>query len=227
MKQTKSSHKHIFFEDEEEKGTNKEGSGDGSTKKKRRIQENNNNHCKKLPTKTKNIATPNADANSTKEEEEERGMEAAKGEQNAFDMVPNELLVDILLHLPPIWYLVCKSVCQRWRLLLAISPSLSSYSSEFVANLAFRGHLQVLQWARSQGCPWDARTCPAAADGGHLEVLQWLRSQGCPWDGWTCANAAYRGHLEVLQWARSQGCPWNEWTCANAARGGHLGSCNG
>ncbi len=39
----------------------------------------------------------------------------------------------------------------------------------------------MLQWARSQGCPWDKRTCAYAAyDGGHLEILQWLRSQDCP-----------------------------------------------
>ena len=26
------------------------------------------------------------------------------------------------------------------------------------------GHLQILQWARREGCPWDARTCEAAAE---------------------------------------------------------------
>ncbi len=29
-----------------------------------------------------------------------------------------------------------------------------------------------------------------AARGGHLEVLKWARSQGCPWDASTCAYAA-------------------------------------
>ncbi len=50
-------------------------------------------------------------------------------------------------------------------------------------------------------------------------VLQWAHSQGCPWDEWTCAYAAREGHLEVLQWAQSHGCPWDEKTCANAAEG--------
>ena len=111
------------------------------------------------------------------------------------------------------------------------------------------GHLEVLQWARANGCPWDERPVPCCSRGGHLEVLQWARANGCPWDDDTCADAARGGHLEVLQWARAngcpwdektcamcskgrppggaavgtrQGCPWDERTCANAARGGHL-----
>jgi hypothetical protein len=89
-------------------------------------------------------------------------------------------------------------------------------------NAAGDGQLEVLQWAHENGCPWDAHTCARAAWGGHLDVLQWLRSQGCPWDEWTCKAAAQDGHLAVLQWARSQGCPWNWDTCAAAAGDGHL-----
>ena len=84
------------------------------------------------------------------------------------------------------------------------------------------GHLEVLQWARENDCPWDASTCENAAEGGHLEVLQWARENGCPWDEWTCAYAAGGGHLEVLKWARENSCPWDEHTCSNAAGGGHL-----
>ena len=47
---------------------------------------------------------------------------------------------------------------------------------------AMGGHLEVLQWARANGCPWDEKTCMHAAEGGHLEVLQWARANGCPWD---------------------------------------------
>merc|ERR1712010_167981 len=55
----------------------------------------------------------------------------------------------------------------------------------------------------------NAKTCARAALGGHLETLQWLRSQGCPWNVDTCAWAAAHGHLKCLQWARSEGCPWS------------------
>ena len=45
---------------------------------------------------------------------------------------------------------------------------------------AMEGHLEVLQWAHANGCPWDAGTCMFAAKGGHLKVLQWARANGCP-----------------------------------------------
>ena len=41
------------------------------------------------------------------------------------------------------------------------------------------GHLNVLQWARANGCEWDANVCAQAAEGGHLEVLKWAHLNGC------------------------------------------------
>ncbi len=91
------------------------------------------------------------------------------------------------------------------------------------ANAALGGHLEVLKWTLKKGCPWDLLlACERAAGGGNLEMLKWLKEEGYPWDRETCANAAFGGHLEMLQWARKEGCPWNEWTCAKAALGGHL-----
>ena len=89
------------------------------------------------------------------------------------------------------------------------------------------GQLEMLQWLRANGAPWDGfrwneKTCAVAAEGGHLEVLQWARANGAPWDYMTCAHAARGGHLAVLQWARANGAPWDESTCAYAAEGGHL-----
>ena len=71
------------------------------------------------------------------------------------------------------------------------------------SNVARNGHLEVLKWARKNGCPWDEWTCTYAALNGHLEVLKWARkNNGCPWNKWTCENAARKGHLEVLKWLR-------------------------
>jgi hypothetical protein len=36
-----------------------------------------------------------------------------------------------------------------------------------------------LKLLRAGGCPWDEGTCWAAAEGGHLEVLKWARANGC------------------------------------------------
>jgi hypothetical protein len=49
-----------------------------------------------------------------------------------------------------------------------------------------------------------------AAKGGFLEVLRWARQNGCPWDEWTCTRAAEGGFLEMLQWAHENGCPWDK-----------------
>ncbi|KAJ8600636.1 hypothetical protein CTAYLR_006921 [Chrysophaeum taylorii] len=87
---------------------------------------------------------------------------------------------------------------------------------------AGEGKLEILRWARSNGCEWDAFACSRAAAGGHLDVLQWARDHGCPWDEQTCTQAAAGGFLGVLKWARDHGCPWDEQTCGVAARNGHL-----
>ena len=75
------------------------------------------------------------------------------------------------------------------------------------AAAAEGGHLELLRWARENGCPWDEATPAFAAEGGHLELLRWARENGCPWDAETCARAAEGGHLELLRWARANGCP--------------------
>ena len=60
-------------------------------------------------------------------------------------------------------------------------------------------------------------TCWSAAAGGHLEVLQWARANGCRWNAWLCSGAAEGGHLEVLKWARANGCEWDVWTWHHCA----------
>ena len=100
----------------------------------------------------------------------------------------------------------------RW-LLERASEYSSEHSSEYssaytccscVPTAAQRGDLEVLQWLRSQNCPWDD-ACRATAEHGHLEILQWLRAQEppCPWSAATCSRAAGRGHLHILQWLKS------------------------
>jgi hypothetical protein len=44
---------------------------------------------------------------------------------------------------------------------------------------------------------------------GHLEVLKWAKENGCPWNENVCNNAAKNGHLEILKWAIENGCPYN------------------
>ncbi len=168
----------------------------------------------KLKRKNREVMISSSDEEVVKKKKKKWKKPPKKGSEDAFNALPNELLTEILLRqLDPMWHIVCKSVCRLWRLLLAQNPSSSHpTATEYATTLARGGHLNVLQWARSQGCPWDKWTCAFAAEAGNLEMLQRAHSQGCPWDEDTCARAAGGGHLEIVQWARSQGCPWNKWT---------------
>ena len=90
------------------------------------------------------------------------------------------------------------------------------------------GHLEILQWARTQvpPCPWNKDTYLRALIGGHLETLQWAHANGCPLDDTDCtvSCAAQYGHTHILQWALEQEFPWGEDACSHAAMNGHLGT---
>ena len=51
-----------------------------------------------------------------------------------------------------------------------------------------------------------------AAKSGNLELVQWLRGEGCPWDSLMCSFAIEHDHVEVLRWARENGCEWDRFT---------------
>ena len=42
---------------------------------------------------------------------------------------------------------------------------------------------------------------------GHLEVLKYARKNGCNWDRYVCVNAKKYGYMEMLKWAIKNGCP--------------------
>lgn len=69
--------------------------------------------------------------------------------------------------------------------------------------------LDILQWLRAHGCPWDERTCTSAAAIGRLDILQWARQNGCPWDEGMLVRAIKRGHMHIIEWAVENGCPWH------------------
>ncbi len=94
---------------------------------------------------------------------------------------------------------------------------------ETFSAAASGGHLDCLKWLRKCGCLFNTtNTCSNAASGGHLDCLKWLRECGCLLNTNTCSNAASGGHLDCLKWLRENGCPWNGSTCSNAAYNGHL-----
>ena len=86
--------------------------------------------------------------------------------------------------------------------------TLSMLDSDHFVSACKGGHLEIMNWLRSEGCGWDWKECAHAAAGGHMEALKWLRGEGCPWNERTCNLAAGYGHLDVLRWAIENGCPY-------------------
>ena len=64
--------------------------------------------------------------------------------------------------------------------------------------------METLKWLRSEGCPWNQRTCRRAANFDHLDVLKYAREHGCPWDVWTW----YRAGEATREWLMEINCPW-------------------
>jgi len=66
-----------------------------------------------------------------------------------------------------------------------------------------QGRLDLLQRlrARKPPCPWDGLTCLYAAEEGHVDILQWAHSQGCPYWEERCLAAAWtHGQWPIVQW---------------------------
>ena len=71
------------------------------------------------------------------------------------------------------------------------------------------GHMELVLWLIQElGFAMDRNVMGYAAGSGNLELVQWLRDEGCPWDCWTCYYAVDYGRVEVLRWLRENRCPW-------------------
>ena len=47
----------------------------------------------------------------------------------------------------------------------------NKFDKKYVCNIAAEnGWLDLLKWARKNGCDWNVLTCEHAAENGHLEV---------------------------------------------------------
>ncbi len=65
--------------------------------------------------------------------------------------------------------------------------------------------LELLKIANNNNCNMDG-ICYYSSKYGNLEILKWARENGCIWNSNTCTNAAYYGHLEILKWALENHC---------------------
>jgi hypothetical protein len=87
-----------------------------------------------------------------------------------------EVVDAILGQVDVLYWPVCRFVCKMWAALLPLRSQVKQarprglLSLDLSARLAREAPLAVLKWARSQGCPWDAGTCAAAARAGRPPV---------------------------------------------------------
>lgn len=94
---------------------------------------------------------------------------------------------------------------------------------QFVVRLPKITIMIMLQYAHTEGCPWDEMTCDEIVKNGNFDMLQYVRNNGCPWHiSKVCTIAATHGHLTVLQYLHENGCSWDATTCTMAAKNGHL-----
>jgi hypothetical protein len=69
------------------------------------------------------------------------------------------------------------------------------------------GRIELVQYLRNRGCPWDPSTFAAAASRhGNIEMLECLRSGGCLWSS-TVYLSVVMGDVETLEWLKVSGCP--------------------
>jgi hypothetical protein len=120
-----------------------------------------------------------------------------------------ELVALVLSHVDRVSFVASRFVCATWKPAAPVQggPPPPAGARELQPAGGSKGLARTAPVGGDQRLSLAYLTCERAAGGGHVEVLQWARANGCPWDESTRANAAERGHLEVLEWARTNGCP--------------------
>ena len=91
-----------------------------------------------------------------------------------------------------------------------------------LSEAAKHGHFEIVIYLYENGCQWNFGTLPYAAAGGHFEIILYLHEKGCPLDSWTFANAVVNGNLEILHWLHDRNCPTDSTACEHAAKNGRL-----
>jgi hypothetical protein len=79
------------------------------------------------------------------------------------------------------------------------------------------GHLEMVQYLRSQSCRRTESVSESAAEAGHRDVLTWLQENGFEWTESVSKSAASTGNLGLLKWLIDNGCPWDDQSLLDGA----------
>ncbi len=111
-------------------------------------------------------------------------------ESNYIESIPAEIIGLVTSHLDSVTLISTMFVCKKLMNIIKQFSNKFIRKKEYIKEAALHGYLNIIIWAKLNGCYWDSWTCANAAKGGHLKVLKWARSNGCDWNYWTCACAA-------------------------------------
>jgi hypothetical protein len=96
--------------------------------------------------------------------------------------------------------------------------------NEITKIAAKDGDLEMLMWARSRRCEWQADRIPNwAAQSGNVDMLDWLiHEDDIFFNAKTMRCAAVNGDLAMCQFLWDVGCDWDELVAAEACCSGNL-----
>lgn len=133
------------------------------------------------------------------------------------ERLPAETIVHVLSFLDRNSLLVLGYVSRSF--CSAVPRNLTEETCEYFAK---EGLVNLLKWARENGCKWNSLVCVKAARAGHLEALKWAHENGCKWNSLVCVKAAAGGHLNVLRYLEEIGHRFSSFVCEVAVSNGHL-----
>jgi len=90
-----------------------------------------------------------------------------------WETLPHEIGHTILLsatnpRTSPCMWTICRFVCKQWRSLLPLPPP--SSGRKFAARVAKEGNINLLKWAKKNGCPLGISTFVGAVEGSRREM---------------------------------------------------------
>jgi hypothetical protein len=98
-------------------------------------------------------------------------------------------------------------------------------SDKCTKNAAINSHLHILKWVVENGMILSETICPIAARNGRLDILQFARLNGCGWFHNISVPdvASEHGYLHILKWSHENGAEiWPDACINGALKGGHL-----
>jgi hypothetical protein len=82
---------------------------------------------------------------------------------------------------------------------------------DHMGNAACEGHLHMIKYLLSEGCPWDHNVIGCAAYFEHYELLHWLWEHGCPRDVTHISMiVTQNGSVQALEYLAKQGVEWRQ-----------------